>query len=90
MASVNKVIVVGNLGRDPELRAFPCDRIETSVWWNPAGQCARAVVSPLAVRQSAAARSQRRREPLRRGWAGLPSLASSFFSNRKSDLRNAP
>src|SRR5574343_241439 len=23
MASVNKVIIVGNLGRDPEMRAFP-------------------------------------------------------------------
>ena len=23
MASVNKVIIVGNLGRDPEMRSFP-------------------------------------------------------------------
>lgn len=30
MASVNKVILVGNLGRDPEVRAFPSgDRIAT-------------------------------------------------------------
>ena len=28
MASVNKVIIVGNLGRDPEVRSFPCgDRV---------------------------------------------------------------
>src|SRR3569832_2523746 len=28
MASVNKIIIVGNLGRDPEVRTFPCgDRV---------------------------------------------------------------
>ena len=26
MASVNKVIIVGNLGRDPEMRTFPKGR----------------------------------------------------------------
>ena len=32
MASVNKVIIVGNLGRDPEMRSFPSgDRVAAGV-----------------------------------------------------------
>ena len=40
MASVNKVILIGNLGRDPEVRTFPSGgrictiRIATTEYWN--------------------------------------------------------
>lgn len=90
MTSVNKVIVAGNLGRDPEMRTFPSTLGEVLLWKEDDCIFPAPVPFSVATRKGAAERSKRRRERLHHGWAGLRSLASSFFSNRKPDLRNAP